>query len=152
MKPNVVLTVGNGLMGDDAAGVLLAQLLHETPLPGWQLVHGGAMPENVLHQVRDLAPQRVLVVDAADMDLPPGSLRRLDGARLEDPFLISTHTLPLSYLIQALGEFTPCVELLGIQPGVVAFGYPASPPVIDAVRAVYQALQSGETDWELLQP
>ena len=60
-------------------------------------------------------------------------------------FLMTTHTLPLTYLMEALGEFVPSVELIGIQPEVVAFGYPVSPQVKQAVERVYAWLErSGE--------
>ena len=150
MKKKLVLTVGNSMMGDDAAGVLLAQRLHKAPLEGWEVLNGGSAPENVLHRARALAPEYVLVVDAADMDMPPGTIRKIQEERLDDPFLLTTHTLPLSYLLQSLREFVPSVELLGIQPEVVAFGYPVSPAVEQAVAQVYAGLSEDEAHWEHL--
>lgn len=146
----LVLTVGNLMMGDDAAGPLLAQALLASPVDGWEVLDGGSAPENCLHRVRELAPKQVLVVDAADMDLPPGEIRLIDDDKLDDPFLMTTHTLPLSYLIQSLRESTPRVELLGIQPQVVAFGYPVSDEVKRAVRQVHERLQQAEPGWEVL--
>jgi hydrogenase 3 maturation protease len=147
MKKKLALCVGNGMMGDDGAGVLLAQMLTEAPLPDWNVLNGGSAPENILHCVRDLAPERVLVVDAADMDLPPGSVRRIRDDRLDDPFLLTTHTLPLTFLIESLRAFVPQVELLGVQPGTVAFGYPMSQAVKEAVGQVYKNLKDGQMDW-----
>src|SRR5512141_932748 len=120
---NILLTVGNGMMGDDGAGALLAEMVRENPLENWTVLNGGSAPENVLHRMRAMDAQRVLVVDAADMDLPPGSIRLLPADRLNDPFLITTHTLPLTFLIESLRESVSQVELLGIQPGIVAFGF-----------------------------
>jgi hydrogenase 3 maturation protease len=138
------------MMGDDGAGVLLAQRLREAPLAEWEVLNGGSMPENVLYLVRELSPRRVLVVDASDMDLAPGSVRLIPAARLDDPFLLTTHALPLTYLIEALREFIPQVELLGIQPEIVAFGFPMSGAVRAAVEAVYQDLKAGRA-WSLLE-
>jgi len=139
----VVFTVGNEMMGDDAAGLLLARRLQAVPLAGWETLHGGAAPENYLHQVRQLAPQRVLVVDAAEMDLEPGAFRRISPAEIADPFLLTTHTLPLTFLIEALQEFVPQVDLIGIQPELIAFGGPVSPKVRAAVETIYQQLACG---------
>ena len=144
---NVLLTVGNGMMGDDGAGVLLAQMLRENPLEDWIVLNGGSAPENVLYQIREMNTQRVLVVDAADMDLPPGSIRLIRADRLEDPFLMTTHALPLTFLIEALQEFIPQVELLGVQSSIVAFGYPISDEVRNAVEQVYANLKNGSADW-----
>jgi hydrogenase 3 maturation protease len=150
MTQKLVLTVGNDLMGDDAAGPLLARRLRERPVPGWAVLDGGSAPENALHRVRQAGPQQVLVVDAADMDLAPGEIRLIAADRLEDPFLMSTHTLPLSYLAQALREFVPRVDLLGIQPRVVAFGYPVSAEVLAAVAAVAAGLAHEAWPWAAL--
>lgn len=150
MKKNLLLTVGNGMMGDDGAGVLLAQMLQKDPLDNWEVINGGAAPENALHRVRESAPKRVLLVDAADMDLPPGSIRRLQDERLEDPFMFTTHTLPLTFLIESLREFVPQVDMLGIQPQVVAFGYPMSAEVKEAAAQIYQDLKSGNEAWEIM--
>jgi hydrogenase 3 maturation protease len=147
---NVVLTVGNSLMGDDGAGALLARLLHEAPLERWGIVNGGSVPENCLHQLRALAPNLVLVVDTADMDLPSGTVRLLAQESLENPFMFSTHTLPLTFLIESLKEFIPTVMFLGIQPEVVSFGYPMSEAVKRAVSEVYAGLKRGALDWEVL--
>ena len=144
---NILLTVGNGMMGDDGAGVLLAQMLRENPLAEWTVLNGGSAPENIVHQIREMEPERVLVVDAADMDLEPGSIRLIQAEKLDDPFLMTTHTLPLSFLIEALREFVPQVQLLGIQPHTVAFGYPMSEAVRGAVGQVYADLQQGAGNW-----
>jgi hydrogenase 3 maturation protease len=144
---NILLTVGNGMMGDDGAGILLAQKLREHPLEDWTVLNGGSAPENIIHRIRDTDVSRVLIVDAADMDLPPGSVRRIDADRLEDPFLMTTHTLPLSFLIESLREFVPQVDLVGIQPSVVAFGFPLSEEVRLAVEQVYAGLKNGVADW-----
>jgi hydrogenase 3 maturation protease len=150
MKKRLVLTVGSQMMGDDAAGPLLAQRLRHAPVEGWEALDGGSAPENCLHQIRERAPAGVLVVDAADMDLPPGEIRRIEVDQLDDPYLLSTHSLPLSYLVRSLRESVPKVELVGIQPRVVAFGYPVSPEVKRAVRRVYEALEQPGFAWELL--
>jgi hydrogenase 3 maturation protease len=58
--------------------------------------------------------------------------------------------LPLTFLIEALREFVPQVELLGIQPDIVAFGYPLSPAVRQAVEQVYANLKDKRVTWESL--
>ena len=144
---NLLLTVGNGMMGDDGAGVLLARMVHESPLENWTVLNGGSAPENILHQARDMKPSRALVVDAADMDLPPGCIRLIHADRLDDPFLMTTHTLPLSFLVESLREFVPRVDLVGIQPHIVAFGFPMSSEVRLAVEQLYSDLASNKTEW-----
>ncbi len=137
MKKRLIFTVGNEMMGDDAAGPLLARMLENAPLEGWGVLDGGNAPENYVYKIRELEPERVLIVDTADMELQAGEIRQIDRESIGSLFLMTTHSLPLNYLMEAIGEFVPSVELLGIQPQVVAFGYPVSPPVKEAVERVY---------------
>jgi hydrogenase 3 maturation protease len=150
VNKNLVLTVGNGMMGDDAAGPLLAQKLRSDPIENWDVIDGGAVPENCLHKIREISPGRVLVIDASDMDLKPGEIRKIGADRIDDSFLLTTHTLPLSYLIHALEEFVPDVQMVGIQPELIAFGYPLSAVVEQAVEAVYESLKLDNLGWQEL--
>ncbi len=144
MKKKLVFTVGNGMMGDDAAGPLLAHALKRDPLDNWEVLNGESAPENCIHILREIAPEQVLIVDAADMGLPPGEIRRIAEARIGSFFLMTTHSLPLTYLMQSIREFVPQVDLVGIQPAVVAFGYPISSQVKQAVDRFYNCLKQDE--------
>ena len=58
MNENVILTVGNTMMGDDGAGPYLAQLCSENSLPNWSALDGGSAPENLVHQITAMKPKR----------------------------------------------------------------------------------------------
>jgi len=150
MKKKLVVTVGNEMMGDDAVGPLLACMIERAPLENWDLINGGNAPENYLWRIREMKPEEVLVVDAAEMGLAPGEIRFIGTSRIEDPFFMTTHTLPLTYLVMSLREFVPKVELLGVQPQVVAFGYPVFAEVKQAVTQIYEALRQNEMSWDCL--
>jgi len=143
MKKKLVFTVGNEMMGDDAAGPLLARMLERSPLEDWDVLDGGSAPENYVYKIREMSPEKVVIVDAADMDLQAGEVRHIDPEAIGSLFLMTTHSLPLSYLMESIGEFVPSVELLGIQPDVVAFGCPVSPAVNGAVEHIYAWLKGG---------
>jgi hydrogenase 3 maturation protease len=145
MSKGLVVTVGNEMMGDDGAGPLLAEMIRRAPLANWEVLEGGNVPENHLFRIRELSPERVIIVDAADMGLDGGEIRPIEKDDIGSLFLMTTHTLPLSYLLEAIREFVPSVEFIGIQPEVVAFGYPVSARVQLAVRRIYDLLaRSGE--------
>jgi hydrogenase 3 maturation protease len=150
MKKKLVITVGNRMMGDDAAGPLLAERMQRGPLDDWDALDGGSAPENLLYLIREMTPDQVIIIDAADMDLAPGEVRLIGADRLEDPFLMTTHTLPLSYLAESLREFVAQVDMVGIQPHVVAFGYPVSTEVKQAVGRVYEGLKQANFAWDRL--
>ena len=150
MKKKLVVTVGNEMMGDDAVGPMLARMIERDPLEHWDLLDGGNAPENYLWRIREMNPEQALIVDAAEMGLEPGEVRLIEPGRVEDPFFMTTHTLPLTYLMLSLKEFVPKVELLGVQPRAVAFGYPVFPEVKQAVAQIYKSLKRDEANWESL--
>lgn len=141
---NLVLTVGNSMMGDDGAGPLLAELMTQQPLADWQVIDGGSTPENVVHRIRALQPTRLIIVDAADMELSPGEIRIIDPERIAEMFIMSTHNLPLNFLIDQLKEDIHEVLFVGIQPTLVAFYFPMTDVVKQAVETLYQQLP----DWQ----
>ena len=141
MKNKLVFTVGNEMMGDDAAGPLLARMIDRSPLDDWAFLDGGNIPENFVFKIREMEPEWVIIVDAAEMNLQAGEFRLINKDEIGSVFLMTTHSLPLTYLMEAIGEFVPRVEMIGIQPEVVAFGYPVSPKVKLAVERVYDWLE-----------
>ncbi|MTB65611.1 hydrogenase maturation peptidase HycI [Providencia sp. wls1943] len=137
---NLMLAVGNSMMGDDGAGPMLFDLMQETPIDGWVAINGGSSPESVSHQVRALKPERLLIVDAADIGLAPGEIRVIDPDDIAEMFIMSTHNLPLNFLIDQLKEDVGEIIFLGIQPDLVGFYMPMNDKVVAAVEQVYQAL------------
>lgn len=146
MSQQILLTVGNYMMGDDAAGPLLAKLCRENPLDMWDVLDGGTMPEDTLHLIRRAQPQRVVVVDAADFGEQVGEIRVIEQETSADMFLVSTHSLPLNFLLNELKTFVPEVTFIGIQPEQVGFSYPMTPAVRKAVEHLYQCLPNWEGD------
>ncbi|BEH71385.1 hydrogenase maturation peptidase HycI [Edwardsiella tarda] len=146
MADNLILCVGNSMMGDDGAGPLLAEKLCGHPIPGWRVIDGGSSPESYAHQIRDLRPDKLLIVDATEMGLEPGEMRIIDERDIAELFIVTTHNLPLSYLIAQLREDVADITFIGIQPAIVAFYAPMMQPVKEAVEALYQRLHHWQED------
>lgn len=141
----VVLCVGNSLMGDDGAGPLLAALCRDMPPSDWTVIDGGAMPEDASWRIRELQPQRLVIVDATDMALPPGTVRRVDAAAIAQMFIMTTHSMPLTVLMDQLQEDVAEIIFLGIQPDIVGFYYPMTDAVKQAVELLHRQLCTGLT-------
>ncbi|MGR4050942.1 hydrogenase maturation peptidase HycI [Kosakonia cowanii] len=137
---DVLLCVGNSMMGDDGAGPLLAEICAAKPAGEWLVIDGGSAPESDVAAIRDLRPTRLLLVDATDMGLNPGEIRVVNPDDIADMFMMTTHNMPLNYLIDQLKEDVGEVIFLGIQPDIVGFCYPMTPPVKAAVETIYQRL------------
>lgn len=140
MATNVLLAVGNSMMGDDGAGPLLAEMMSKHPIDDWEVIDGGSAPENCVHQIRQLQPDRVIVFDAAEIGEKAGEIRVIDPDSIADMFIMSTHSLPLNFLIDDLKTFIPEVLFVGVQPAIVAFSFPMTEMVEDAVSQLYQQL------------
>ncbi len=109
----VLLGIGNPLHADDGAGPKLADMLAGTP--GVTAFNCGTAPENFTGLVRKLEPDLLIIADAADMGLAPGSIRVIPPEKIRDTS-IDTHTLPLYHLVDFLAEPSRKIVVIGIQP------------------------------------
>ncbi len=66
------------------------------------------------------------------------------GPLIAEMFMMTTHNMPLNYLIDQLKEDIGEVIFLGIQPDIVGFYYPMTQQIKDAVETVYQRLEGWE--------
>ena len=141
--------MGQELNGDDAAGVLAARALSKRQRAGSSdarrtvpfsllVIEAAHAPENCLGAIRRFAPDLVILVDAAEMGDPPGTIRWLDW-RDAGSLGTSTHTLSLHMMAKYLAaELTCGIGVIGIQPHDTSLGAPVSPAVRRAIRAVAQ--------------
>lgn len=139
-----MLAVGNPMMGDDGAGPLLYHLMTQNPIENWHAVNGGSIPENHVHTIRRLNPKRLLIVDAADMELDIGEIKIIDKESIANMFFVSTHNLPLNFLIDQLEQDIDEILFIGIQPDIVSFGFPMSEKVKSAVGFLYDLIKQGK--------
>lgn len=119
-----VMGIGHELQGDDAAGVLIAKRLqdHIGPSEERLILCTGPAPESYCGALRRFAPDLTLMIDDAQMDEVPGTVRLIPYQDVTGVGA-STHTLPLHILAGYLTSEIGCeVTLLGIQPAQVEFG------------------------------
>jgi hydrogenase 3 maturation protease len=151
MSSKVVFTVGAVLRGDDAAGPMLAKMMEDDPIDGWEIIDGGQMPEDFLAVIRRKSPDILLLVDAADMGLEPGAIRTLDEDSVATDFMVTTHSLPITFLLKELKESCGQVVFLGIQPAQMEFFGALTPEVDQAVQRIYRSLSHG-ADFDAIAP
>jgi hypothetical protein len=78
-----IVGIGNELNGDDGAGVWVLRNLKDvigrvadSPV---LIIDAGTAPENVTGALRKFAPELILLIDAAQLNEPPGTARLPDG-------------------------------------------------------------------------
>ncbi len=150
-RPKVaILGIGNELRGDDAAGVIVARELNNArnglPNPSGAhktlIIEAGAAPEAFTGQLRRFDPDLVIMIDAAQLNEPPGTIRVIEW---QDTIGLSasTHSLPLNVIAQYLISELRCeVIIIGLQSEANAFDTPLSPSMRRAVDDVIGELRS----------
>lgn len=117
----LVLGIGNVLWADEGFGVRAVEALHEAyAMPdGVELIDGGTQGLNLLQPV--VEARCVLVFDAIDFGLPPGTLRVLRDRQVPawSATKMSLHQQSFQDLLAVadlMGRFPPAMTLIGVQP------------------------------------
>ncbi|NOG62194.1 MAG: hydrogenase 3 maturation endopeptidase HyCI [Chloroflexi bacterium] len=137
-----IVGIGNGMYRDDGVGERIATRL-SARLAGCdtvQVIAAGVAPENCTGLLRRFEPDWVILIDSANFDALPGTVRWIVPEDIEG-ISASTHTLPLSLLANYLETSLHChIGLLAIQPLDVSSGEGISLPVQIAADALIEAL------------
>ncbi|MCZ0862460.1 hydrogenase 3 maturation endopeptidase HyCI [Methanocorpusculum vombati] len=141
----VVLGVGNSLHGDDGAGPATAAGVAALGLPGVAAYDCGTAPENFTGVVRRAAPDLLVIVDAAEMGLPAGSVRRIPAERICDT-AIGTHMLALSHLVRFLADAAGRIVVVGVQPFWMGEREGLSAEVERGVAEVVRCVREGDLE------
>jgi hydrogenase maturation protease len=141
----VIIGVGNLLLKDEGVGVHVAQELQKKSWPSPVEIHDGGVAGIGL---LDFFPgaSKVMLIDAADMNLDPGSLVRFTpeevAGKLGGP-RFSAHDIGLLEVLElarALDQCPPEVVIFGIQPKEISWGTELSPEVQASIPKVMEAV------------
>jgi hydrogenase 3 maturation protease len=115
----VLLGIGNDMRGDDAVGSVLAQELSKLLDENGSVAvfDGKTVPENFTGAIKKEKPSHIIMLDAVEMNETTGNIKLVSKEEIAN-YSISTHAMPLSFLIKYLESTCPAeMILLGIQPG-----------------------------------
>ena len=136
----IVVGVGSSLRRDDFVGVEVVRNLHGKVSRFVHLVECETTPENFIQPISRFKPTHVLIIDAALLNLKPGSLRLVEPNKIAG-IPISTHTLPLRIFCEYLMTTTGAkVALLAIQPKETSFGEGLTKELKGAVKGIVNIL------------
>ncbi len=144
----VIVGIGGTLKGDDGVGVEIVRRLKGKTSEMVCPLECGTAPESCLGPIRRFRPTHVLMIDAAELGLQPGSSMLIAPNEVKG-FPISTHSLPLGIVAEYLERTTGAkVALLAIQPRQIELGKGLSEEVEKAAellsRILLRVLPSGE--------
>jgi hydrogenase maturation protease len=132
----LVLGIGNPLCGDDGLGPRAVELLAAGGLPQGVVAQEAGTPGFGLVSWME-GWNRVILVDAVKMGLPPGSWRRLDGLDL-NPLAIAD---PLSLHEPDLANGLALAQALDMMPEQLTI-YAVEPAGIEPGRKLSTAVRS----------
>ena len=159
----MILAVGNTMNGDDGIGSYIVEQVNRylyvavnnsTISYSGEIVtiDCGTIPENYTSVIRKQLPDRLVVVDAAELGLSPASYRIVKPEHI-GVMTMSTHNMPLSLFVSYVNQFCREVLLLGIQPKRIELNTELSIELSKAGDEVARLIVNGRlSDIKLYQP
>lgn len=148
----LVLGVGNVLLSDEGIGVHIVRLLRERyGFPQEvEILDGGTLGLDLLPYVE--AADRLLIVDAVQMDAPPGTMVRLEGTEVPAVLSLkySPHQVGLTDLLAVArlrGRAPAEIVLWGVQPASLEVGLELSPTIAAQVEPLVRNVLAELQRW-----
>ena len=141
----LVMGVGNTLLQDDGVGVHVTEALRANDLDeSVSYIDGGTIGLSLLPCIE--AVDALIIVDAAEMNAPPGTIRVFRGVEIEQQLSgrkRSVHEVAVSDLLSAAALRGTCPQrraLVAIQPLSTELGLEPTPGVLAAIPAACKAV------------
>ena len=128
------------MRGDDALGPMVIDALQGKTEA--MLIDCGEAPESYLGKIEKSKPERIIIVDAVQMDKPPGTIAVIDTKKIKG-IVMSSHNIPMTLFLEYNETRLKCETIfLGIQPKAIAFNEGLSSECKSAVqKAAKKVLQ-----------
>ncbi len=139
---NVLLGIGNRLRCDDGAGSFIAQHFHHHH---WIAIDGGSAPENITSVIKKIKPGLLVIIDTSQMNIDVGSFRIIPFEKIIS-LQLSTHSMPLNFLIEYLTPYCQKIILIGIQPLSTELGENLSEPVLKGCHRLIKLLKENRVE------
>jgi len=137
LKKYILMGIGNTLRRDDGIGSIIAQSFKDRD---WLSVDCGVVPENFTSIIKKNKPDLLVLIDAVEMDLKAGEFRLISPCRISALHL-TTHSMPLSFLISYLKEYTQELIFIGIQPKIIDYSNSVSSEVLKSSEEIIRILE-----------
>jgi len=132
------------MRGDDGLGPLMARNLTKLLKNQSELlvINAETVPENYSGLIRKENPSHIIFIDAVEMKMNPGSIKLVKCEEIAE-YNISTHAMPLSFIIKYLESFTDAkILIIGIQPKNMEMSNPISKEVKSGVEELTRIINN----------
>ncbi len=146
VRPILVLGVGNILLRDEGIGVRVVEAMGQRALPPEvELFDGGTAGIDLLNVLAER--QKIIIIDAIDMDDAPGTVVRLAGDELPTATGTSTslHEIGLLetlHVARMLRVDADELVVIGVVPERVEVGLELSPRIAALVPSIIEAVEA----------
>jgi len=151
----LVLGLGNAIMSDDGFGGRAVETLRArfTFPPSVRLEDGGTLGLDLLPMFEGV--EKLLIIDALEMDAEPGSIFRLEGEEVPRALAskVSVHQMGVQDLLavaELQGHLPGELVVWGVQPQTVEMGIELSPPIAPALEKVMDGVLDDLSRWQVI--
>ncbi len=140
-KRVVLAGIGNSIRRDDFVGVKIVQDLQGKVPERVTLLECETVPESFMHEIVDLKPSHVLLIDAAILGLKPSEARLIFPEQVANFPAVTSHVLPMRIFCEYVAKMTEAkIAMLLIEPADVKFGEGLTPAVQGAAEKITKML------------
>jgi hydrogenase 3 maturation protease len=112
----VIIGMGSELRADDGVGLQVVRLLKQYTSDRLQVFEGHMTPEAFIKPACQARPTHLLIIDAAELHMKPGSWKLLSVDEIQEG-LFTTHAIPaVEVALEIQRRCNAKVMFLGIQP------------------------------------
>ncbi|NHJ47037.1 MAG: hydrogenase maturation protease [Asgard group archaeon] len=142
-KKICIMGIGAFDRADDYAGLAAIEKLEKVDFPdNIKIINAGPVPEAFTGVVKKENPDLLIIIDAAQMDEEPGTIRVFTEKDIDTAYMITPHkvsmTMYLKYLRFELDKLQGL--FIGIQPKSLSYMEPMDPAVVDSVNYLSEFL------------
>ncbi len=120
--PTVVWGLGNPILSDDGIGVIIAKILKRLKIKNTYVFVCETTPENYIKPTLKTEAEKLIIIDAVNMNKPPGTIEILLPNQISHQDHFYTHKRPLKEILQQLKPRLKDIKIVGIQPKSVSLG------------------------------
>lgn len=123
-KKAVLIGFGNIYRQDDGVALYILEKLKQRQFANLELINGSLGGVSLFDfLLTKTATQKVILLDAAEAGLEPGTVFLADLKNLNAWPRLSLHQLPLNFILSLLGEEKLAkIKFIAVQPAKVGFG------------------------------
>jgi hydrogenase 3 maturation protease len=118
-KKICLMGIGNFDRADDYTGGAVIDRLQKEELPeNVSLINAGPVPESFTGVIKKEQPDILMIIDAARMDKPPGTIQVFTEDKIDTVFMYTPHRTPMTMFTKYLRFFLEDLETLfiGVEP------------------------------------